>query len=168
MVNSQWQMATAKRPQRSPVCKALLLARCSLLLPSLALCSWLLGLRKRPAKVVRITSGDPVAFGFAVSLAQPGGNITGAGNSVRNGRTGLKETLSPIQRLAVLFNPTNFHRRPEPSGNGPGSEVDQDRASAIRSEQSRRIEKRFFSDDQATCLRHSRFVGLRYRQTTKK
>gem|GEM_PF-7063147 len=40
---------------------------------------------KALAKVVRITSGDPVAFGFAVSLAQPGGNITGAGNSVRNG-----------------------------------------------------------------------------------
>ena len=38
---------------------------------------------KCPAKVVRITSGDPVAFGFAVSLAQPGGNITGSSNFSR-------------------------------------------------------------------------------------
>src|SRR5262245_42677773 len=38
---------------------------------------------KRPAKVVRITSGDSVAFGFVVSLALPGGNITGSSNFSR-------------------------------------------------------------------------------------
>jgi ABC-type uncharacterized transport system substrate-binding protein len=61
--------------------------------------------------VVMVSSGDPVAFGFVVSLARPGGNVTGSSNfapelSAKRVEL-LKETLPRTQRLGVLFSPAN-------------------------------------------------------------
>jgi putative ABC transport system substrate-binding protein len=54
---------------------------------------------------------DPVAQGFVVSLARPGGNITGL-SSLNEGLFGkrlelLKETVPQSMRIAVLTNPAN-------------------------------------------------------------
>jgi putative ABC transport system substrate-binding protein len=63
--------------------------------------------------IVMIT-GDPVGVGLVVSLARPGANITGISGLV-HGLSGkrlelLKETVSKLSRVAVLWNP-----------DGPGS-----------------------------------------------
>ncbi len=55
--------------------------------------------------------GDPVGAGFAVSLARPGGNITGVSN-VAVEITGkwmqlLREAVPRISHMAVLWNPAN-------------------------------------------------------------
>jgi putative ABC transport system substrate-binding protein len=55
--------------------------------------------------------GDPVDAGFVVSLARPGGNITGVSNQAVE-ITGkwielLKETVPTISNVAVLWNPSN-------------------------------------------------------------
>jgi len=57
-----------------------------------------------------VTTGDPVAWGLADSLAKPGGNVTGlsvlladlSGKRVEI----LKETFPKLTRLATLWNPT--------------------------------------------------------------
>ena len=57
-----------------------------------------------------VTTGDPVAWGLADSLAKPGGNVTGlsvlladlSGKRVEI----LKETFPKLTRLAALWNPT--------------------------------------------------------------
>jgi putative tryptophan/tyrosine transport system substrate-binding protein len=55
--------------------------------------------------------GDPVAQGFATSLARPGGNITGVGGLVveLNGKLLelLKEAVPDVTCVAVLLNPAN-------------------------------------------------------------
>ena len=58
-----------------------------------------------------LTTGDPVGTGLAASLARPGGNVTGlsvllpelSGKRLEL----LKETLPKINRVAVLWNPTD-------------------------------------------------------------
>ena len=57
--------------------------------------------------IVMATSGDPVAYGYVVSLAQPGGNVTGL--SQMSPELGgkrlelLKEVLKKLSVVAVLF-----------------------------------------------------------------
>src|SRR5262245_230800 len=57
--------------------------------------------------IVMATSGDPVAYGYIVSLAQPGGNVTGL--SQMSPELGgkrlelLKEVLKKVSVVAVLF-----------------------------------------------------------------
>lgn len=61
--------------------------------------------------IVILFSADPVAAGFAKSLARPGGNITGM--SQQNLELGakrlelLKETVPSIRRVAVLWDSSN-------------------------------------------------------------
>jgi putative ABC transport system substrate-binding protein len=59
--------------------------------------------------IVFPTAGDPVAFGFAESLARPGGNLTGLTNlspELSGKRVQLlKEAVPQISRVAVLFDP---------------------------------------------------------------
>jgi putative ABC transport system substrate-binding protein len=61
--------------------------------------------------IVMAPIGDPLRAGIVVSLAHPGGNITGVslyGSELSGKRVEvLKETLSGITRLAVLGNATN-------------------------------------------------------------
>jgi putative ABC transport system substrate-binding protein len=59
--------------------------------------------------IVFTEPGDPVGAGLVVSLARPGGNLTGV-SSVSRDLVGkrlelLKETLPNLSRVAVLFNP---------------------------------------------------------------
>jgi putative ABC transport system substrate-binding protein len=59
--------------------------------------------------IVMMSAGDPVASGFVVSLARPGGNITGLSN-VTDELPGkqlqlLKEVMPALTRVAVLWNP---------------------------------------------------------------
>ena len=59
-------------------------------------------------------SGDPVASGFAASLARPGGMITGlslySGESVaEKWLEFLKEAVPKIARIAVIWNPDNLN-----------------------------------------------------------
>jgi putative ABC transport system substrate-binding protein len=68
--------------------------------------------QQRATKTIPIvvTTGDPVAWGLADSLAKPGGNVTGlsvlladlSGKRVEI----LKETFPKLTRLATLWNPT--------------------------------------------------------------
>jgi putative tryptophan/tyrosine transport system substrate-binding protein len=57
--------------------------------------------------IVMATSGDPVAYGYVVSLAQPGGNVTGL--SQMSPELGgkrlelLKEVIKEVSAVAVLF-----------------------------------------------------------------
>lgn len=70
--------------------------------------------------IVMAVSGDPVAEGFAASLARPGGNLTGLSNmspTLSGKRVELlKEAVPTLQRLAVLGssnNPTAQAQREE-------------------------------------------------------
>src|SRR5262245_34216635 len=60
--------------------------------------------------IVMTSSSDPVARGLVVSLARPGGNITGL-SSVSSDLTGkrlelLKEVIPKLTRVAVLWDPS--------------------------------------------------------------
>jgi putative ABC transport system substrate-binding protein len=61
--------------------------------------------------IVSITSQDPVGLGLVVSLARPGGNLTGinfVGGELTGKRLELLHELVPGDaRVAVLLNPTN-------------------------------------------------------------
>ena len=61
--------------------------------------------------IVMANSGDAVATGLVVSLAQPGGNITGSTffdpELTAKGLELLKEAVPPIRRVAVLVNSAN-------------------------------------------------------------
>jgi putative tryptophan/tyrosine transport system substrate-binding protein len=61
--------------------------------------------------IVMVTISDAVAEGFAVSLAQPGRNITGlaglAPELSQKRLEFLKETVPHLSRVAVLVNPSN-------------------------------------------------------------
>ncbi len=65
--------------------------------------------------IVMVSSGDPVASGFAKSLAKPGGNITGLSNlSAELGTKMLQmlieftaKTNPKFSRVAVMINPAN-------------------------------------------------------------
>jgi ABC-type uncharacterized transport system substrate-binding protein len=58
--------------------------------------------------IVFATAGDPVATGLVVSLARPGGNLTGLSNQARDlagKRLGLlREIIPDLRRLAILSN----------------------------------------------------------------
>jgi ABC-type uncharacterized transport system substrate-binding protein len=74
---------------------------------------------KRATKTIPITfavTADPLADGFVVSLARPGGNITGL-SALQSELAGkrlelMKEVIPRMSRAAVLLNPNN-------SGNTP-------------------------------------------------
>ncbi|MBI3029838.1 MAG: ABC transporter substrate-binding protein [Candidatus Rokubacteria bacterium] len=59
--------------------------------------------------IVMVTTGDPVASGLVVSLARPGGNLTGMtalGQELTGKRLQLfKEALPSVSRVAVLSDP---------------------------------------------------------------
>jgi ABC-type uncharacterized transport system substrate-binding protein len=61
--------------------------------------------------IVMATTGDPVGSGFVMSLARPGGNVTGLSNL--GGETGAKhvellaEVVPRLSRLGVLVTPTS-------------------------------------------------------------
>lgn len=59
--------------------------------------------------IVMISSGDPVATGFATSLARPGGNITGltyyAGELNAKRLELLRSVVPGLKRVALLVNP---------------------------------------------------------------
>jgi putative tryptophan/tyrosine transport system substrate-binding protein len=61
--------------------------------------------------IVGLSMGDPVVAGLVVSLARPGGNVTGLADLQKELHTKrvelLKETVSGIRRLAVLSNPSH-------------------------------------------------------------
>jgi putative ABC transport system substrate-binding protein len=61
--------------------------------------------------IVGIAIGDPVRAGFAVSLARPGGNITGNSglgpDLIRKRLEILKECAPTVARVAFLWNPDN-------------------------------------------------------------
>jgi putative ABC transport system substrate-binding protein len=65
----------------------------------------------RTIPIVMVGAGDPVAEGFVVSLARPGGNITGL-SLLSEGLPGkrlelLKEAVPQSTRIAVLVNPAS-------------------------------------------------------------
>jgi putative ABC transport system substrate-binding protein len=67
--------------------------------------------------VVFVGSGDPIAEGLVVSLARPGGNVTGlaaiAGLDIVGKRLELlKEIVPGVTRMAMLWNPTNPSHAP--------------------------------------------------------
>jgi putative tryptophan/tyrosine transport system substrate-binding protein len=59
--------------------------------------------------VIMAVVGNPVATGFVLNLARPGGNVTGVSNMSGDLASKkleiLKEALSAPRRIAVLFNP---------------------------------------------------------------
>jgi len=61
--------------------------------------------------IVFPNTGDPIAYGFVKSLAQPGGNMTGvsnvSGDIVAKHLEMLLGMVSKLSRVAVLFNPSN-------------------------------------------------------------
>jgi putative ABC transport system substrate-binding protein len=66
--------------------------------------------------IVMTGSGDPVGSGLVVSLARPGGNVTGLAvlstEIVGKQLELLKEMVPKVSRVAILWNPTNPpHRR---------------------------------------------------------
>jgi putative ABC transport system substrate-binding protein len=61
--------------------------------------------------IVMVDIGDPVASGFAASLAHPGGNITGVSAALNEifpkGLQLLREIVPNLSRVAWVWNPTN-------------------------------------------------------------
>jgi putative ABC transport system substrate-binding protein len=71
----------------------------------------------RTTPIVGVAMGDPVEEGFAASLAQPGGNVTGLSGAPRE-MAGkrlelLKEAVPAVTRVAVLTNPANSPSAPQ-------------------------------------------------------
>jgi len=54
-------------------------------------------------------AGNPIGAGLIVSLARPGGNVTGTSNILMGGKQVqlLREIVPRLSKLAVLVNPTN-------------------------------------------------------------
>jgi putative tryptophan/tyrosine transport system substrate-binding protein len=67
----------------------------------------------RATPIVMIASGDPVRTGLALSLARPGGNVTGltyyATELIEKRLQLLKEMVPQVSRVAVLGNPDSDH-----------------------------------------------------------
>jgi ABC-type uncharacterized transport system substrate-binding protein len=67
--------------------------------------------------VVFVSVSDPVAQGFVASVRQPGGNITGFSRyefSIGGKWLGLlKEAAPGLVRVAVMFNPDTYVKRPQ-------------------------------------------------------
>ncbi len=65
----------------------------------------------RSIPIVMIAAGDPVGTGLAASLARPGGNVTGTVSLGPELATKslhlLKETVSDLKRVTILWNPSN-------------------------------------------------------------
>ena len=65
----------------------------------------------REIPVVFVTVGDPVASGFAASLARPGGNITGIPSMTSKLITKrldlLRQLLPQMRRVGLLYDPAN-------------------------------------------------------------
>jgi len=65
----------------------------------------------RTIPIVMVGTGDPLATGLVVSLARPGGNVTGStqlGAGLATKRLEiLKETVPQLSRVAFLWNPAN-------------------------------------------------------------
>jgi len=61
--------------------------------------------------IVMVDIGDPVGSGFAVTIARPGGNMTGVaaaiGELYAKGLQLLKEIIPKLSRVAWVWNPTN-------------------------------------------------------------
>jgi putative ABC transport system substrate-binding protein len=61
--------------------------------------------------IVMLSAGDPVRSGLVMSLARPGGNVTGysivAPETSTKGVALLRELLPGLQRIGVLENPNN-------------------------------------------------------------
>jgi len=61
--------------------------------------------------IVMVHAGDPVGAGWAVSLAKPGGNVTGSTSQIPELGSKqvelLRELVPNLARLGVLVNPTN-------------------------------------------------------------
>jgi putative ABC transport system substrate-binding protein len=66
--------------------------------------------------IVVVATSDPVHDGFAVSLARPGGNMTGmsigANETVQKCVELLRTMVPKLSRLAVVANPTNARNSP--------------------------------------------------------
>jgi ABC-type uncharacterized transport system substrate-binding protein len=66
--------------------------------------------------IVMVTTGDPVAAGIVVSLARPGGNVTGVtalGQTLNAKRLELiKEAVPGVTRVAILTNPDSPYTPP--------------------------------------------------------
>jgi putative ABC transport system substrate-binding protein len=66
--------------------------------------------------IVFVAMGDPLASGVVASLARPGANLTGTTRMISEMTAKhvelLKETVSALSKLAVLWNPTNSSHRP--------------------------------------------------------
>jgi putative ABC transport system substrate-binding protein len=82
--------------------------------------------------IVMSSTADPVAEGFARSLARPGGNITGIANLVQELESKrlelLKEAIPGLARVAIVANPGNLTRhvpaiRFEAAGRALGLEI---------------------------------------------
>jgi putative ABC transport system substrate-binding protein len=63
--------------------------------------------------IVMLAVGSPERQGLVVSLARPGGNVTGMSNQMGGGFSGktfqvLKETVPKLSRVAILWNPDNL------------------------------------------------------------
>ena len=63
--------------------------------------------------IVMLHAGDPIGAGLIVSLARPGGNVTGTMNLPLGGKVVelMHEILPRMRKLAVLTNPTNVGQR---------------------------------------------------------
>ena len=65
----------------------------------------------RVIPIVFVAASDPVGSGFALSLARPGGNVTGFSNFEQTMASKwlelLKEVAPGIARVAVIFNPAS-------------------------------------------------------------
>jgi putative ABC transport system substrate-binding protein len=59
--------------------------------------------------IVMLHAGNPIGAGLIVSLARPGGNVTGTANPILPGKRLelMRELVPHMTRLAVLINPTN-------------------------------------------------------------
>jgi putative ABC transport system substrate-binding protein len=59
--------------------------------------------------IVMVHAGNPIGAGLIVSLARPGGNVTGTTNMLLGGKQVelLRELVPRLARLGVLVNPTN-------------------------------------------------------------
>src|SRR5262249_11481881 len=83
---------------------------------------------KEETKTIPLVFIAVAGVGLVMSLARPGGNVTGLSTLVPGGFAAkgaelLKEAVPRLSRLAVLTNPTNtIHRLGMSTDLGPGSE----------------------------------------------
>ena len=122
--NYHWQFAGGRYEQLPQLATELVQANADVIIAVSSPCVRAAKQATTSIPIVMVAVGDPVALGFVASYARPGGNVTGASNSIDDVSSKyielLRAAVPRLTQVAVLVNPDNpnslnIHRQIEAS-----------------------------------------------------